>query len=93
MLGLGFKAGNVIVGTEKVRAAIKKGSARMVVVAADHGERVGDKVVRLAKANDVPVAKVATAEELGRGLGRYRVTVVGIMDEQLAHGIMRGIAD
>jgi ribosomal protein L7Ae-like RNA K-turn-binding protein len=54
LLGLGLRAGHVVIGVDAVRAALQGGRCRLVVLAADASPRAEDKVVRLATARGVP---------------------------------------
>ncbi len=88
MLGLGLRAGNVIVGTGGVRAALQRGEIKLVIVAADVSPRTVQKVMRLAESTGVPVLSGPDARELGRRLGRDVVQAVGVRDARLAAGIV-----
>ncbi|HXF96481.1 MAG TPA: ribosomal L7Ae/L30e/S12e/Gadd45 family protein, partial [Gemmatimonadales bacterium] len=69
LLGLGLKAGQVVVGVAGVRAKLARGRLACVIVAADASARTRDKVVRLARARGVPVLRGPSADQLGGGLG------------------------
>ena len=90
LLGLGLRAGSVIVGTNGVRAALQRGEVALVVIAGDCSERTEAKVLRLAEAKHVPVLSGPAARQLGERLGRAAVQAVAVRDVQLAAGIMRG---
>jgi len=90
LLGLGLRAGSVIVGTNGVRAALQRGEVALVVIAGDCSRRTEAKVVRLAEATHVPVLSGPAARQLGERLGRAPVQAVAVRDVQLAAGIMRG---
>ena len=87
LLGLGLKAGTVILGTNGVRAALQKGDLALVVLARDLSGRTEEKVARLARGAGVPVLVGPTARELGQRLGREQVQTVGVRDHQLAKGL------
>lgn len=88
MLGLGLRAGSLIVGTGGVRAALQRGEAKLVIVAADVSRRTEQKVVRLAESTGIPVLSGPEARELGQRLGRDLVQAVAVRDAQLAAGIV-----
>jgi ribosomal protein L7Ae-like RNA K-turn-binding protein len=90
LLGLGMRAGRVIVGTGGVRAALQRGELDLVVVAADHSPRTAEKVVRLARAMGIETLEGPPASQLGRRLGRSSVQSVGVRDRQLTAGILGG---
>lgn len=88
LMGLGERAGTVIVGVSGVRAGLRRGEVRLVVAATDHSARTADKVLRLAAGKGVPVVVGPAADELGRRLGRGTVQVIGVRDPSLAAGML-----
>ncbi len=87
MIGLGLRAGKVVIGTGSVRRELQRGGLVLVIVAGDASQRTGEKVVRLAKAKRVPVVIGPDASELGADLGRGSVQAVGVKDRHLASGV------
>jgi ribosomal protein L7Ae-like RNA K-turn-binding protein len=88
LLGLGLRAGNVVIGVAGVRAGLQRGQLACVVVAQDVGQRTVEKVVRLAEAKQVPVLRGPNAVELGAGLGKPPVQAAGVKDPALAKGLI-----
>jgi len=88
LLGLGLRAGNVVVGVAGVRAGLQRGKLACVVLAQDAGARTMEKVTRLAEAKNIPVLRGPDAAELGAGLGKPPVQAVGVADQALAKGLM-----
>ena len=89
LLGLGLRGRLVVMGVSAVRAELKGGTLRCVVLASDASRRAVEKVVRLAAGSGVPVVPGPAAAELGGRLGRPPVMVVGVRDRGLADGILR----
>jgi ribosomal protein L7Ae-like RNA K-turn-binding protein len=89
LLGLGLRGRLVVVGVSGVRAELRGGGIRCVVLASDASPRAVDKVVRLAEGCGVPVIPGPAAAEIGGRLGRPPVMVVGVRDRGLADGILR----
>ena len=87
LLGLGLRAGSVVVGVEGVRTGLRAGKFALVVVAADASPRALEKVVRLAEGRGVPQVRGPRAADIGQRLGRPPVMVVGVRDPALARGI------
>ncbi|MCH7779027.1 MAG: ribosomal L7Ae/L30e/S12e/Gadd45 family protein [Gemmatimonadetes bacterium] len=87
LLGLGMRAGSVVVGTAGVRAALRRGELALVMVASDRSSRTNEKVLRLAGARRVPLIVGPSADDLGRSVGRGSVQAVGVRDAELAAGI------
>jgi len=88
-LGLGIRAGNVVVGVDAVRRSLQARELRCVVVAKDASQRAREQVVRLAAALGVPQVGGPGAAELGARLGKPPVMVAGVRDAALADGIVR----
>ncbi len=88
LLGLGARAGTLVVGTGLVRAELQRGRVRAVVLAADRSQRTEQKVERLARAKGVPVMRGPSARSLGQQLGRSAVQAIGVIDKRLADGLV-----
>lgn len=93
LLGLGARAGNLVIGVEAVRQALKAGKCLVVVVAEDASPRAVEKAVRLAEGRGVPCARGPTAAAIGDRLGRPPVMVVGVRETALARGVIAAAAD
>ena len=87
LLGLGLRAGHVVVGTSAVRDALRRDELTLVIIAQDRSGRTDDKVTRLARARGIPVLDGPPADELGRRLGRDSVQTAGVKDRNLAAGL------
>src|SRR5580765_5497845 len=87
LLGLGLRAGSVIVGVDGVRTGLRAGQCAVVGGAAEASPRALEKVVRLAEGRGVPRVMGPPAAEIGHRLGRPPVMVVGVRDPALARGI------
>ncbi|MDX1737590.1 MAG: RNA-binding protein [Alphaproteobacteria bacterium] len=76
LLSLANRAGDVVIGFEKVRAAMKAGSSAyggFALAARDGAEDGRRKVASLANALEIEVSDVLTAEEIGYAFGRDMV--------------------
>lgn len=71
-LGLEQRAGNLITGFDKIKAALaKKGSGKpALLMAASDGAADGRQKIRSAVGNDVPLVDVFDREQLSKALGR-----------------------
>lgn len=91
LLGLAVRGRLALVGVDKVRAAVKegeKGSVRVAIVAADVSPNSRDKVDGLLAARNVPTFEVSSAVALGRAVGKESTAIVGVVDAQMAKGII-----
>jgi large subunit ribosomal protein L7A len=57
------------VGANQTAKAVRRGRARLVVVARDADRKVTEPVIRAAQERGVPVAEVDSMRELGRACG------------------------
>ena len=76
ILGLARRAGQVVSGYEKVRAALKAGDGAVLLAAADAGKDGIGKIGALAP--NLPVVRVLTAQDMGAAFGRDH-TVHGLL--------------
>ncbi|MCB9591879.1 MAG: DUF448 domain-containing protein [Sandaracinaceae bacterium] len=70
-------------GSDATRAALRDGSARLVVLARDAAGRRGE-VVSLAERDGLLVIEHGTKSQLGRLVGRDELGVFAILDERIA---------
>jgi ribosomal protein L7Ae-like RNA K-turn-binding protein len=91
LLGLGYRARQVVLGVESVRDGLRAGRFACVVVAGDASPRARDKVVRLAAAKGIPLIAGPSAEAIGTRLGKPGVMVAGVVDRALARGIANAV--
>lgn len=87
LLGLGARAGHLVIGVDGVRRALQQGGVHCLVLAGDASPRAREKTVGLARGKDIPVLAGPSAAELGARLGHPPVMVVGVRDRALAQGI------
>lgn len=88
MLGLGLRGRLAVVGVDRVREAAHRGTLRVAVVAADASPNSRAKVDGLLAAKGVPVLSVPTVAMLGEVAGRDATAIIGVVDAQLAKGIL-----
>jgi len=88
LLGLGVRGRLALVGVDRVREAAHRGTLRVAVVAADAAKNSRAKVDGLLAAKKVPTIEVPSASELGEVAGRESTAVIGVVDAQLAKGIL-----
>jgi predicted RNA-binding protein YlxR (DUF448 family) len=87
-LGLARRSGQVAVGSEKARAALKAGKAAVLVAAA---EAAGLARMR-ALAPNLPLVDLFSGTELGVALGREHLAYVVVFPGRLAQGLLREAA-
>jgi ribosomal protein L7Ae-like RNA K-turn-binding protein len=93
LLGLGARARNVVVGVEGVRRAAFRNKLFLAIVAADASQHSSGKIVPLLRARGVTLIVGPDATELGAAVGRHSVAAIGLVDSELASGVMRVIEE
>lgn len=87
LIGLGVRGRLVAVGVDRTRDAAFKGTLRLAIVAVDASPNSRDKIVPLLQGRGVTMIEIASADELGRAVGRASTAVVGVLDAKLARGL------
>ncbi|MBA3579820.1 MAG: ribosomal L7Ae/L30e/S12e/Gadd45 family protein [Gemmatimonadaceae bacterium] len=77
-------------GVDQVRRAAIKGKVKLAIVAPDAAQNSLDKVLPLLAARRVRVIEAPSARELGEAVGRATTAAVGVLDAQLAKGMLVG---
>ena len=88
LVGLGVRGRGVVVGVDRVRDAAKGGKLALAVIAADASKNSLDKLLPLLSARRISFIEVPSAAELGAAAGRDQTAAVGVVDPQLANGIV-----
>lgn len=86
LIGLARRSGAAKGGYEKARAALSRGRAAVLLVAADAADPSVAKLA--AEAAGVPVVDLFAASELGRVFGRDRTVYVAITESRIAERLM-----
>lgn len=87
LIGLGLRGRLVCVGVDRTREAAFKGTLRLAIVAADASPNSRDKIVPLLEGRGVTMIETASADALGKAVGRAATAVVGVLDAKLARGV------
>ena len=85
---LAQRAGSVVPGTGAVRAALRRGEVKLVLMASDASATQTDKVRGLLGHQEIPSAEVGTKVELGHALGAAPVSIVGITEAAFARSFL-----
>ena len=88
LIGLGIRGRRAVVGVQQVRDAARRGKLKLAVIAPDASRHSLDKVVPLLKAKRVRLLRGPSAATLGAAVGRESTAAVGIVDRDLADGIL-----
>lgn len=88
-LGLAQRAGKLASGDFAVKAALKSGKAKLMVLAADAAPNSKKEMYYLAEQANIPVLEALTREELGHVIGKVQRTAVVILDNNFAKMLQR----
>lgn len=88
LLGLGVRGRRAVVGVELVRDAAKRGKLELAVIAPDASRHSLAKVTPLLQAKRVRIIEGPAAAQLGAAVGRDSTAAVGVVDRDLARGIL-----
>ena len=87
-IGLSFRAGILTSGFDAGELAMRSGAAELLILSEDGSEKQKEKLERVARDEDVECRKIATAEELGRAIGKdHRIAIV-ILDQGMGKKLM-----
>ncbi|MGI6648242.1 MAG: L7Ae/L30e/S12e/Gadd45 family ribosomal protein [Bacillota bacterium] len=89
LIGLGFRAGKVITGTEAVWSVLKKKRAYLVVVAEDASVRTKAEFLRACEEIGIPCIVLSKKEVLASCTGQSPRAVLAITDQQMARAVLR----
>jgi ribosomal protein L7Ae-like RNA K-turn-binding protein len=84
LAGFAARAGRVVTGTERVRAAVRDGTAPLVLLAADAAPAQVAKLIPLLEARAVPHFSPVSRERLGRAVGKAPLSAIALLDPALA---------
>lgn len=88
-IGLAQKAGKTAGGETAAWAAIRSGRARLVLIAEDASANTKKKFVNQCCYRQVPYRISQKKAMLGRAVGKGERSVLAILDESFAAGIMK----
>lgn len=91
LLGLARRAGKISFGTESSEDTIKRGKAKLVLVAEDSSDRTKKNFEQLCKMKNVPIYITGTIEELSQSIGQVNKAVVVVKDENFAKELRKRI--
>jgi ribosomal protein L7Ae-like RNA K-turn-binding protein len=93
LLGLAQRAGAVSRGTEATRRAIRKGEARLVVVADDASRVQLDKIDKANRSRGLRTVTVPTRAQLGAALGAGPLSAVAVTQASFARQVANTLAE
>lgn len=91
LIGLARRAGKVSFGTESSEETIKKGKAKLVIVAKDSSNRTIENFKMLCNMQNVPIRILGTIEDLSLSIGQMNKAIITIKDENFAKELIKRI--
>lgn len=88
-LGLAQKAGKTASGDFAVRAAIKKGKVKLLLMAADAAENSKKELLYMCQTYNITLIEVLDRQRLGGAIGKAQRTAVAIIDDNFVKMIMK----
>ncbi len=88
-LGMAQKAGKAASGDVAVRAALKSGKAKLMVLAKDVAPNSKKEMLFLAEQAGVPVLELLSRAELGYAIGKAQRAAVAITDSNFANMLLK----
>lgn len=89
MLGLCMRSGNCVSGDTQVEAAIRKGTAKLVIISGEASEKTIDKYAHLCESKHILIVSGPDKETLGRAIGKGNRTLVAITDTHWAKTMLK----
>lgn len=85
LLGLARRAGRLSPGFDAAAEAVKKGTARVILLAGDVSPRTAKKIEAAAVQSGVPVCRLAeTMQQVGAAIGKKTAGVLAVNDDGFA---------
>lgn len=87
-LGLACRAGEIVTGDQACMAEIRKGKAKLVIIASDTGSNTKKKYRDKCMFYKIPFVEILSKEVIGHALGKFDRAVVVIKKEDFARSIL-----
>lgn len=93
LLGLARRAGAVAPGTDATRRAIRRGEARLVLMAGDASGVQLNKIRKELNNRPIPQVTLGDRATLGAAIGKAPLAAVAVTDESLATRLLQDLND
>ena len=84
LLGLARRAGAVAPGTDATRRSLRRGEARLILMARDASSVQMDKIIKLMAKRPIPQAVLGDRDTLGAAIGKGPTSAIAVTDESFA---------
>lgn len=93
MLGLGKKAGYIVLGETGCVQSIKKEKSKLIILSQDASENTKDKIISLCEKHKIPYEIISEKQELGYAVGKNLSSILSVTDTKFAEVIANIIKD
>ena len=93
LLGLARRAGAVAPGTDAARRSIRRGEARLVLMARDASGVQLNKIRKELNSRSIPQVTLGDRATLGAAIGKAPVAAIAVTDESLATRLLQDLTD
>lgn len=87
MLGIGKKAGYIVLGETGCIQSIKRGKSKLVILASNASDNTKDRIIPLCKKHNVEYYIFGEKEQLGYAVGKSLSSIISITDLKFSHVI------
>lgn len=89
LLGLATRAGKISFGMESSIDTIKKGKAKLILIAEDASDRTKRNVTMVANENNTPYRIYGNIEQLSKNIGKENKAIIVIKDINFAKEMLK----
>lgn len=87
LLGIAFKAGKLVHGTDLTLSAVRQNKVKLLILASDASENTKKQVRDKAAFYQVEVMDIFPSDALSKAIGKRNRMVLGILDKGIADSI------
>ena len=84
MLGLGKKAGYIVLGETGCVQSIKKEKSKLIILSQDASDNTKDKIISLCENNNIKYYIIGEKQDLGYAVGKNLSSIISITDIKFA---------
>lgn len=88
LIGLAYKSRNLVSGDDTVLKELKKGTIKLVIIAADSSENTKKKFRDKCSYRNVQMIEFSTKEDLGKAMGKEFRGIIGIKEKNFSQRIL-----
>lgn len=90
LLGFAQRSGALASGETAVASTLRRGSAKLLVMATDVSKNTEERLIAMAEGRSVPIVRFGTKASLGLAVGKAQRAALAVLDAGFARSI-RGV--